>query len=348
MSKFYLGLDLGGTNVKAGVVDDTGQILHNVSVPTGSSPRDLAASKVIARMIDAAHQAMDGSNIGRHNVAAVGVVSPGQASSTNGIVYRAANLPLWKNVPLRARISKALGIPAVLENDAHAAAYGEWWAGVEKDWRHSGGGGRGKSLDNLFMITLGTGVGGGLVYQGKVVRGSFDFATEIAHMIMIPGGEECGCGQRGCLERYASAKYTAQRASLRLAASPKLRKNSSLGAPYKVYHTVTAADIVAHAREGDAFALEVWNETCRMLALACINICHFVDPQMIVLAGGMSQAGGFLLRNVRRHFAKEWWAMTKPTAKIALAKLGNDAGVIGAAGVAKEAHERNALPEIGR
>jgi len=276
------------------------------------------------------------------------VLSPGQASLTHGIVYRAANLPLWKNVPLRARISVALGIPAVLENDAHAAAYGEWWAGVGKQWRHAGGGGRGKALDNLFMITLGTGVGGGLIYQGKVGRGSFDFATEIAHMIMIPGGEECGCGQRGCLERYCSAKFTAQRATQRLAASPKLRKNSSLGALYKVYHTVTAADIVAHAQQGDAFALEVWNETCRMLALACINICHFIDPQMIVLAGGMSQAGNFLLRNVRRHFAKEWWAMTKPTAKIALAKLGNDAGVIGAAGVAKEAHERNALPEIGR
>src|SRR5436190_6698421 len=153
MSKFYLGLDLGGTNVKAGVVDDAGQILHHVSVPTGSSPRDMAAGKVIARMIDAAHQVMDGSNIGRQNVAAVGVLSPGQASLTNGIVYRAANLPLWKNVPLRARISTALGIPAVLENDAHAAAYGEWWAGVGKDWRR---GGRGKSLDNLFMITLGT------------------------------------------------------------------------------------------------------------------------------------------------------------------------------------------------
>ena len=198
------------------------------------------------------------------------------------------------------------------------------------------------------MITLGTGVGGGLIYEGKVVRGAFEFATEIAHMIMIPGGEPCGCGQRGCLERYTSAKHMAQRATLQLAASIKLRKASSLGAVFKDPGKVTSADIVAHGKRGDSFALQEWDQTCRMLALACINICHFIDPQVIVLSGGMSQAGNFLLHPVQRHFKREWWAMTKPTAKIALTKLGNDAGVIGAAGVAKEAYKRHALPEIGR
>jgi glucokinase len=103
-----------------------------------------------------------------------------------------------------------------------------------------------------------------------------------------------------------------------------------------------------HARGGDAFALEVWEEACRYLALACINVCHFMDPQMIVLAGGMSLAGRFLLDSVQKHFKAEWWKMTPPTTRIALAKLGNDAGVIGAAGVAKEAFDRKALPEIGR
>jgi glucokinase len=198
------------------------------------------------------------------------------------------------------------------------------------------------------MFTLGTGVGGGLVYEGKVVRGAFDFGTEIGHMIMVPGGEKCGCGQRGCLERYTSAKYTARRATALLAGSPKLRKSSALGEIYRTKGKVTSADIVTQAQAGDDFALKIWNETCRMLALACINVCHFIDPQMIVLAGGMSQAGKFLLDKVNRHFEAEWWAMTKPTAKIALAKLGNDAGVIGAAGVAKEAEERHVLPPIGR
>ncbi|HVT81002.1 MAG TPA: ROK family protein [Phycisphaerae bacterium] len=334
MEELYLGIDMGGTNVKAGVVDGSGTLLHHVSVPTGKAGKDLAAKPVIARMIEAGRQAIAGANVDRKRVKAVGVLSPGQASLSKGIVYRSANLPLWKNVPLRAEVSAGLGLPAVLENDANAAAYGEWWAGA----------GRKKKLNNLFMFTLGTGVGGGLVYEGKVVRGANDFATEVGHWIMIPGGEKCGCGQHGCLERYCSATYTALRANRQLAESKKLRRKSTLGRMFKETGKVTSADIVAAARARDGFAGEVWDETCRVLALACINVCHFIDPEMIVLAGGMSQAGKFLLDAVNRHLKREWWKMTPPTAKIALAKLGNDAGVIGAAGVAKEAAERGVLP----
>jgi glucokinase len=198
------------------------------------------------------------------------------------------------------------------------------------------------------MFTLGTGVGGGIVYEGKVIRGSADFAAEVGHMVIVPGGERCGCGQRGCLERYCSAKFTGERAVARLAKSAAIRRGSSLGAVYKEKGTFTAADITEHARRGDKFALEAWEEACRYLALACIKVCHFLDPQMIVLAGGRSLAGRFLLDTVQKHFQAEWWAMTKPTTRIALAKLGNDAGVIGAAGVAKDAFDRKALPEIGR
>jgi glucokinase len=340
MPNFFLGLDLGGTNVKAGVVDEHGRIVKQVSVPTGTRGRDLAAPVVISRMVAAATHAVTLADVSRQQVLAVGVLSPGQASLERGIVFRSANLPLWRNVAIRAQISKGLGIPAVLENDANAAAYGEFWAGA----------GRQRKLDNLFMFTLGTGVGGGLVYEGKVVRGSFDFATEVGHMIMVPGkdGELCGCGQRGCLERYCSAKFTAERAVRQLADSKILRKKSSLGKIYRDTGSVTAADIAQHAFDGDAFARQVWEESCYYLALACVNVCHFIDPQMIVIGGGMSQAGRFLLDSVHKHFKAHWWKMTKPTATIALAKLGGDAGVIGAAGVAKDAFERKALPEIGR
>jgi glucokinase len=337
MAEYYLGLDLGGTNVKAGVVDGDGKIRAHVSMRTGETEGDLTAERVILRMVEAGNQAIADSGVPRKQVRAVGVLSPGQASLAKGIVYRSANLPLWKNVRLRAKVGRALKLPAVLENDANAAAYGEWWAGAGKK----------RKLDNLFMFTLGTGVGGGLVYQGQVVRGSFDFATEVGHWVMIPGGELCGCGQRGCLERYTSAKFTAQRATKKLAEVPELQGSSALGRIFREKGAVSSAEIVTEAQKGDAFALEVWDETCHMLALACINVCHFIDPQMIVLAGGMSQAGKFLLDRVKMHFAKEWWQMTKPTAVIALAKLGNDAGVIGAAGVAREAAMRRALPTIG-
>ncbi len=338
MPDYFLGLDLGGTNVKAGVIDAAGKILQQVSIPTGKKGPDLAPRPVIERMIDAGNQVIQRSGIPRNQVRGVGVLAPGQANLTKGVILRSANLPLWKNVPLRAQVSRGLGLPALLENDAKAAAYGEWWAGAGKK----------RKLDSLFMFTLGTGVGGGWIYHGQVVRGSFDFAAEVGHMIIIPGGEQCGCGQKGCLERYCSARYTAERAMRMLAASQDRREKSSLGKIYDATGSVSAADIAQHAKAGDPFALEVWDETCRLLALACINVCHLVDPQMIVLAGGMSKAGNFLIRDVNRYFRANWWKMTKPTAKIALAQLGNDAGAIGAAGVAKEAYERDVLPKIGR
>jgi glucokinase len=342
----YLGLDMGGTNVKAGITDDQGNLLVKLSVPTGAGGRDLAPDKVIARMVDAGKQALEKANLKVSDVAAAGVLAPGQAKLSQGVIVASANLPLWKNVKLRAKVSKGLGIPAVLENDANAAAYGEWWAGAGR-----GKSGSTKKLTNLFMFTLGTGVGGGLVYDSKVVHGAFDFATEVGHMIVLPEGspnrELCGCGQRGCLETICSASATGRRATRQLEQHKKLRKKSSLGQVYKSAGAVTAADVAQHAKAGDKLALEVWNQSCYALAIACINVCHFIDPQMIVLAGGMSQAGTFLTDTIHKHFNNEWWTMTPPTAKIALAKLGNDAGVIGAAGVAKDAADRNAIAPVG-
>jgi glucokinase len=338
MHYYFLGLDLGGTNVKAGLTDHSGRLLSRVSVPTGQSGLELAPRPVIERMVDAANKAILDAGLKHRQVAAVGVLSPGQADLEKGVVIRASNLPLWKNVLLRAQVSKALSIPAILENDANAAAYGEWWTGAGKSGH----------LQNLFLFTLGTGVGGGLIYDGNVVRGSSGFAAEIGHSIIIPDGELCGCGQHGCLERYCSAKYTGHRASRLLAASPRTRRHSSLGPLFKSHGSVSSHDIALHAQAGDPFALEIWDETCRLLALACINVCHFIDPEMIVLGGGMSKAGNFLLRRVQHHFRDHWWKMTKPTAKIVLAKLGNDAGIIGAAGVAKEALACHTLPKIGQ
>ena len=337
MSAHYLGLDLGGTNVKAGVTDSTGKLLAQISVSTGKGGKDLAPEKVIARMVEAGEQVIANAGIQKEQVAGAGVLAPAQVDIGKGIALRAPNLPLWKNVRIRAMFSKGLGVPAVLENDGNAAAYGEWWAGA----------GKGKNLDNLFIFTLGTGLGGGLVYKGKVVRGSFDMATEVGHMIIRPGGELCGCGQRGCMETYCSASNTARRAMRELEKSKKLRKKSSLGRIYKSTGKVTASDVAQHAKAGDAFAGEVWDESCYVLALGCISVCHFIDPQMIVLGGGMSAAGKFLLDTVEQHFKAEWWKMTPPKVKIVLAKLGNDAGVIGAAGVAKSAHDRGVLPEVG-
>jgi len=335
MRDLFLGLDLGGTNVKAGITDAEGKLIAKISTPTGSQGEDLTADKVITTMIKAGHQVMESAGLKKNAIAAVGILSPGQASLTEGIVYRSANFPKWRNVKLRSQVSKGLNLPGILENDANAAAFGEYWAGAGKD----------KPIDNLIMFTLGTGVGGGIVYKGEVIRGSFDFAAEVGHMIMIPGGELCGCGQHGCLEAYCSAGYTGKRATRLLKES---KTPSSMRAVLKEKGHVTALDVEIHAKKKDKIACQIWDETCKFIALASINACHWMDPQMIVLAGGMSGAGAFLTQTVNKHFKENWWKMTKPMISIELAKLGNDAGVIGAAGVAKVAYEKKELPKVGK
>lgn len=334
MRDLFLGLDLGGTNVKAGVTDAKGKLIAKVSTPTGGSGGDLTADKVVSTMIQAGLEAIDAAGVKKKDVASVGILAPGQASLRDGIVFRSANLPKWRNVKIRSLVTKGLGIPGILENDANAAAYGEFWAGAGKD----------KPIDNLIMFTLGTGVGGGVVYKGEVIRGSFDFAAEVGHMIMIPGGELCGCGQHGCLEAYCSAGYTGKRATRLL---KETKTPSTMRATLKEKGAITALDVELHARKKDKLACQVWDETCRFIALASINACHWLDPQMIVLAGGMSGAGKFLTDTVNRHFRNEWWKMTKPMISIEIAKLGNDAGVIGAAGVAKVAFDKKELPKVG-
>ena len=344
MADYFLGLDLGGTNIKAGIVNAAGKLLHSINVPTGrdgdGGEENLSPNAVIRRMAAAGERVIAEARVPRKSVAAVGMGSPGQIVTARGVVLRSANLPAWKNTALRGKVSAALKLPATLENDAKAAAFGEWWAGA--------GAGKTNKNDGLFIFTLGTGVGGGLITGGRVFHGDSDFAGEVGHTLSVAGGEPCPCGQRGCLERYCSANAVARRAGDVLASSESIRKTSSLAEIFERTGAVSAADVAAHAQAGDAFADEIWDETCLLLALACVNVCHLNDPKMIVLAGGMSKAGKFLVNRVNRHFRAQWWKMTKPTATIALARLGNNAGVIGAAGVAKEAFDRNALPAIGR
>jgi glucokinase len=197
----------------------------------------------------------------------------------------------------------------------------------------------------MAMLTLGTGVGGGFVQEGYIVHGQEDFAAELGHWIVQPDGEICGCGQHGCLEVYSSAWRTGQRATKMLKTS---EEPSSMRAVLQANGEVSAEDVARHAAQGDALAKQVWDLTCKYLGIACVNIVHAVDPQMIVLAGGMSKAGDFLVRNVRKYFETYYWKLVPPIVRIELATLGNDAGMVGAAGVAAQAFAEKAIPEIGR
>lgn len=315
---YYLGIDLGGTNIKTGVVDDTGKMLRKHSQPTESK---YGADRVLKNMVDAANTVVTATGMTLKDIAYIGIGSPGPVDADNGIVISSPNLAGWTNYPMRNLIAQALGRPAALANDANAAAFGEYWVGA----------GASPDIQNLVMLTLGTGVGGGIVLNGQIVQGTCGYAAELGHIIVQPNGRECGCGQRGCLETYASASRTAVRACEMLAKG----RQSSLQSLYKSDpQSVTAKAIFDAAAQEDALAIEVIDQTAWYLALACISLTRVLDPQMFVFAGGMALAGDSLLTRIRSHFEAQNWHAAPNRVKLEIAELGNDAGLIGAAAIA--------------
>ena len=323
----YLGLDLGGTNIKAGVVDEHGKLLAKVSTPTeGQGGPDI----VINRMAEAAKDAAAEADIALEKITAIGIGSPGPLDMDIGVIKAAPNLPGWINIPLRDRIADATGRPAVLENDANAAAFGEFWTGAGGD----------KSIRHMVMFTLGTGVGSGIIIEGRLLHGAQDEGAEAGHMIMVPDGRPCGCGQRGCLETYASASRVAIRAQEAVAHG----QISSLKPLYEEDpEQITSKTVFEHAAKGDRVSMRVVDDAALYLGIACVNICRILDPQMIVFAGGMIAAGDFLFDKIRAAFDDHTWSYGSKGVQIVPARLGNDAGVIGAAGVAWDAHQHGRI-----
>jgi glucokinase len=206
----------------------------------------------------------------------------------------------------------------VLENDANAAAYGEFLCGA------------GKGSKDMVLLTLGTGVGSGIIVGGRLLYGSHEIGGELGHIILVPGGELCGCGQRGCLERYCSATFMA------LLATRMIRdgRDSSLKSLLESKGMIDTRDIKAAGKAGDPLAEEVWDRGTYYLALGCVNICRIFDPERIVFSGGLTKAGEDLMVPLTKHFAQLHWTLTPIRTELRIAELGNDAGVIGAAGVA--------------
>ncbi len=317
MATCCVGIDLGGTFIKFGILDEqrrrVGDVFQ-VETPSGKT-----IDPVIEAMVSGAQQAIANAGLDPADVRGVGIGSPGPLSMSKGIVYDSPNIPGMKNVPLRQRIADGLGIPAALENDANAAALGEYLCGA------------GMGCQVMVLLTLGTGLGGGVVIDGKVLHGDHEIGAEIGHMMIVPDGLLCGCGQRGCIEQYCSATFMAQRAERRIREAPN---GSCLEAVLIANKELTAKDINEARRDGDALAAEIWDQTCRYLAMGCVNLARILDADRIVLAGGMTKAGDDLLQPVREHYRQLHWKLTDPQTQIVVAELGNDAGVIGAAGVA--------------
>lgn len=308
----YIGIDLGGTNIAVGVVSEAGSILAEASVKTLAQR---PSEEVIRDMAACALKAVEKAGMQLEEIRSVGIGVPGVADEKTGVVLNCTNLG-WFNVPLRAEMQKYIDKPVYIDNDANVAALAESYVGVSAGCRSS------------VMLTLGTGVGGGIVVNGKTWAGAHGRGGEIGHMTLVPDGVPCTCGNNGCLERYCSATALIRMGRQEVFAFPdSLILKKAGGDPEKI----NAKNVLDAAKEGDASALRVFNSFVNSLALSINNIVAFFDPEMIVLGGGVSHAGAFLLDAVRVLLPRYQMFKALPGPRVELARLGNEAGIIGAA-----------------
>jgi len=316
MAKYFIGIDVGATNVKIGCFDGELKIISKTSITTNA---EMGPDIVMDNIAEATKTLVTEADLAMDDVCAVGLGVPGPANYSEGIVISSTNMPLFKNVPIRRMLSERLQKPVVFDNDANVACWGEYVAGA------------GKEVEDMVFFTLGTGIGGAIVNRGKLLTGCGDNATELGHIIIYPNGRKCNCGQRGCVEAYASANWTAQRATDVAEAGAE----SSLKEVLQEKGEITCKDVYEHLAQGDELAKKITDETAKALALVCINMFHTTEPSKIVFAGGMIAAGDVLLDRIKYYFNEHIWTLKKETVEICFATLGEDAGIIGAAALAK-------------
>ena len=309
---YYIGIDLGGTGIKAGVVDEQGRILAKGSCPTEPERGYEAVIRDMAALaVDVAKQ----SGHGMDEIKAIGIGLPGIMDPRTGRVPFCTNL-YWHDVPLVAEMAKYVDTPVFADNDATVAGLAESVAGVSA------------GCENSVFVTLGTGVGGGVVLGGKVFSGSHGVATEIGHMITVVDGELCTCGNRGCWERYASATALIREGRKLCEANPDTALMKAVGGDLSA---IDAKRVIDLAKAGDPDCAKLFDRYTTHLCVGLVNLINLYDPEVIVLGGGVSHAGQFLLDAVRAKLPGMVFFKTMPYARVELARLTNDAGIIGAA-----------------
>ena len=316
MAKKMIGIDIGGTFIKAGVVDEKGRVLSRAKLPTGV-PEGRKA--VIRNIAAAAIEARERAGLPWRRICAVGLGSPGVFEQPSGIVYHSPNLACLEGKPLAEPVMAAVGqpdIPIVLENDANVAAYAEAWVGC------------GRGVRTLALMTLGTGIGGGVVLNGHIWRGAWGTAAELGHQNLFPDGARCGCGNRGCLEAYASATGLVRRFKEAVAAG----RRGPLAAQLRKGKEITARDIDLAAKAGDRLCRELIEETGRYLGVAVMNVLHILNVELVVFTGGMTAAGAMLLKPIREEARRRTFPLAMKGVRILFSRMGDDTGLIGAAG----------------
>lgn len=310
----YIGIDLGGTNIAAGLVDDDGKLLVSDSVPTG---KERPTAEIIKDMADLAKKVAEMGNCPIDRIKGVGIGCPGTVDNKSGEVVYSNNIPM-DHVPLAAKFRTYLDLPVSLENDANAAAYGEYITTA-------------RDKNSFVFITLGTGVGGGIVLDGKLWRGFNGAGAEIGHMAIVSGGIRCTCGQYGCYESYASVTALIRRTKEKMAACP----DSMMHEWVKNAGKINGRTAFECAKMGDRAAIEVRDRYIQYVAEGVTNIINILQPEVLAIGGGISKEGDGLLLPIKEFVSKNDFNKYMPKTEIRIATLFNDAGIIGAAMAAK-------------
>ena len=311
--RYIVGVDLGGTNIVVGTVaQDGSELVGLVSEPT--RPEE-GPDAVVERIITLSRASM--AQAKGKEIAGVGIGSPGPLDTTTGVVLLTPNLG-WVNMPLRDRVAAGLGLPAMLDNDANCAIFGEWWRGAAR------------GADYVVGLTVGTGIGGGIVLHGDVYHGASDIAGEIGHMTIDSTGRRCKCGNYGCLEAYASGPAIAARAVEGVEAGAETALPDYVGGNLKL---ITAQVVYEAAHDGDAYALEVVRDTAKFLGAGVASIINIFNPQVVVICGGVTLAGDKLFVPLRSEVNRRAFKPAVEVCRILPGELSGTAGVWGAAAV---------------
>ena len=300
-----IGVDLGGTNMRSALVGRTGEVLAKQKEETRAAE---GHAQVVAKLTRGIVRLVENARQQGQEVAAVGVGAPGVIHGTTGVVVTSPNFPDWNNLPLKELLEAELKLPVVVENDANAAALGEQWRGAAK------------GIGSMILLTLGTGVGGGIVLDGKIWHGADGMAGELGHMTIVPDGRACGCGNTGCLEMYASSRgilmaYQAERGGL-------------------ARQEVTSEQVYLAARQGDGAAGRAMQAMGRSLGIGIASLINIFNPEMVVIGGGVRDAWELFIDATREEVRKRAFAYPAERTRIVPSALGDDAGMVGAAAAA--------------
>jgi len=312
--KYSIGVDLGGTNIVSAIVNYQGKIVNRLKVPTLA---ERGKEATIKKIMETIHENIVQSTIALDGIIGIGIGAPGPLDVKRGLINFAPNLPGWRDVPLKKILEDEFNLKVVLENDANAAAWGERCFGACQ------------GVNNLVCFTLGTGIGGGIIIDGKIYHGSNYGAAELGHMTVNKDGPRCNCGNYGCLEAYSSATGIKNRIKDRIKEGIKskfLNFDDS-----RLFESLRLKSIFETARKGDKLTKDIVEESISYLGIAIANIVNILNPEMVVLVGGITNEGNKLLIPLRREVKKRAFYSNYKFLKIVIGKLGGNAGVLGAA-----------------